>query len=305
LDRYYSLSNYLKTEYGEKVYKLSFDSGCTCPNRDGFLSYGGCIFCSNGGSGDFAEKITLDNIDEAFEKAKARISSKNSGNKYIAYFQSFTNTYGDIDYLEKLYTEVMNRPEVEILSIATRPDCLQDNVLQMLQRLANIKPVWVELGLQTSNENTAKYIRRGYGNEVFKEAVEKLVGIGIKVVAHIIVGLPNETVKDVKETVRFACDSGIWGIKIQLLHVLQNTDLAKDYKDGLFKVLEMDEYMDILCEVISEIPKNIVIHRITGDGPKNILIAPIWSGNKRKVLNTLSCEFEKRNVIQGRTTNLL
>ncbi|MDD6807143.1 MAG: TIGR01212 family radical SAM protein [Oscillospiraceae bacterium] len=299
LDRYNSLSNYLKKEYGEKIYKLSFDSGCTCPNRDGFLSYGGCIFCSNGGSGDFAEKINLENIDEAFKKAKQKVQKKTDGTKYIAYFQSFTNTYGDINYLESLYTKVILREDVAVLSVATRPDCISSDVLNMLRRLASIKPVWVELGFQTSNEKTAEYIRRGYKNEVFKKAVKNLNAIGVLVVAHVILGLPNESLTDMKNTVRYVCDSGVFGIKLQLLHVLENTDLAKDYRSGFFSVLTMDEYVNCLCEILPLIPEEIVIHRLTGDGPKKLLLAPIWSADKKNVINTLRHEFSNRDIYQG------
>lgn len=294
---YTSLSDYLKSEYGEKLYKLSLSSGCTCPNRDGFLASGGCIFCSAGGSGEFAAPSALP-VAEQIEAAKERIRGKAHADKYIAYFQSYTNTYGDADRLRALYMDAISHPDVAILSIATRPDCLSDAVLEMLKDLNVIKPVWVELGLQTSKPESVSYIRRGYENSVYEKAVAKLNALGIKVVTHIIIGLPGESYDDMERSVRFACDCGTWGLKLQLLHVLKNTDLAKDYEAGIFETLTMDEYIDIICRLIRIIPKEIVIHRLTGDGPKNLLISPIWSGNKKAVLNKLLNEIQNRDELK-------
>lgn len=289
---YTSLSDYLKCEYGEKLYKLSLSSGCTCPNRDGFLAYGGCIFCSAGGSGEFAAPAEM-SVTQQIEEAKLRISKKTHADKYIAYFQSYTNTYGDVGRLRRLYMDAISHDEVRVLSIATRPDCLSDEVLKMLRDLNAIKPVWVELGLQTSKSESVEYIRRGYENALYEKAVRDLNDLGVKVVTHIIIGLPGETYEDMENTVRFACESGTWGLKLQLLHVLRGTALAKDYEAGKFDVLSMDEYVDIVCRLIEKIPKEIIIHRLTGDGPKNLLIAPTWSGNKKLVLNTLLSEIKK------------
>lgn len=291
---YTSLSDYLKSEYGEKLYKLSLSSGCTCPNRDGFLASGGCIFCSAGGSGEFAAPSALP-VAEQIEAAKQRIRGKAHADKYIAYFQSYTNTYGDIGRLRALYMDAISHPDVAILSIATRPDCLSDEVLEMLKDLNAIKPVWVELGLQTSNPESALYIRRGYENSVYEKAVADLNAIGIKAVTHIIIGLPGEIYEDMESSVMFACKCGTWGLKLQLLHVLKNTDLAKDYEAGLFETLSIDEYIDIICRLLEKIPKEIVIHRLTGDGPKKLLISPIWSGNKKMVLNKLLNEIRNRD----------
>lgn len=291
---YTSLSDYLKSEYGEKLYKLSLSSGCTCPNRDGFLASDGCIFCSAGGSGEFAAPSALP-VAEQIGAAKERIRGKAHADKYIAYFQSYTNTYGDVGRLRALYMDAISHPDVAILSIATRPDCLSDEVLEMLKDLNAIKPVWIELGLQTSKPESISYIRRGYENSVYEKAVADLNAIEIKVVTHIIIGLPGETYEDMENSVMFACRCGTWGLKLQLLHVLKNTDLAKDYEAGLFETLSMDEYIDIICGLLGKIPKEIVIHRLTGDGPKNLLISPIWSGNKKQVLNTLLNEIRNRD----------
>ena len=295
---YNSLSNYLQREYGEKLYKLTLSSGCTCPNRDGKCGTGGCIFCSLGGSGEFAVPNTL-TLDEQIQIAKERISGKPHADQYIAYFQSFTNTYGDLKHLSDLYNAVALRSDISVISIATRPDCLDDDVLRMLAEVKQKKPVWVELGLQTSNPDSARYIRRGYENEVYKRAVEKLNAAGIKVITHVIIGLPGETFEDYSATVNYACACGTWGLKLQLLHVLEGTDLASDYYGGRVTTLTMEEYVDIICRLIERIPPDIVIHRLTGDGQKKILIAPKWSADKKRVLGTMSFEMRKRNIQQG------
>lgn len=295
---YYSLNSYLKMKYGCKVYKLSLSSGLSCPNRDGKISYGGCIFCSNGGSGDFSSPKHL-SITQQIEHAKQKVSDKIKNGKYIAYFQSFTNTYGDINYLRKIFTEAIMHPDIVALSIGTRPDCLPDKVITLLNDLNNIKPVWIELGFQTSNEKTAKYINRGYTSDVFDTAVQRLNRINIDVIVHVIIGLPFETTTDIINTVKYVCSKNIAGIKLQLLHVLKDTPLEKEYRLKNFSTLSLEEYTDILARCISYIPPNIVIHRITGDGPKSLLIAPLWSGNKKFVLNYINKYFEKMNITQG------
>ncbi len=299
--RYNSLNNYLKTKYGCKIYKLSLSSGLSCPNRDGTLSSSGCIFCSNGGSGEFASDYHL-NITEQIESAKTKVSKKIKDGKYIAYFQSFTNTYGHIDYLRKIFTEAINHPDIVALSIGTRPDCLPDNVLELLDELNQIKPVWVELGLQTIHESTAKYINRGYSLNIFDSAVSKLNSLNIDVIVHLIIGLPFETSKDIIDSVRYVCSKPISGIKLQLLHVLKNTPLEKEYLLNKFKVLSLEEYTNILAECLCNIPPDIVIHRITGDGPKSLLIAPEWSADKKRVLNYINHYFEEFNIIQGKSS---
>ena len=297
IGRYYSLNEYLKETFGDKVYKLALDIGCTCPNRDGTLETRGCIFCHNGSS-HFAE--TGIDLNTQIENAKNRVKSKTKTEKFIAYFQSFTNTYGDINYLEKQFRTAIEREDIVAISIGTRPDCLPTEVLEMLENLNKIKPVWIELGLQTSNEKTAEYIRRYYPNSTYKNTVKELKNRGITVITHIIIGLPNETKEDILNTVDFAVKSGTDGVKLQLLHILKETDLYEDYKLGKVKVLSFEEYIDILFSCIEKIPKNIVIHRITGDAPKKYLIEPKWSGDKKMVLNTINKELEKRDIMQGR-----
>ena len=295
--RYYSLNEYLKETFGDKVYKLALDIGCTCPNRDGTLDTRGCIFCYNGSS-HFAE-MGVD-INTQIENAKQRVKSKIKTEKYIAYFQSFTNTYGDINYLEKVFTTAIERDDVVALSIGTRPDCLQHAILDLLEKLNKIKPIWVELGLQTSNEKSVEYIRRCYPNSVYENAVKELKIRGVTVITHIIIGLPNETKEDVLNTVDFSVKSGTDGVKLQLLHILKDTDLYEDYKRGKVEVLSLEKYIDILFSCIEKIPKNVVIHRITGDAPKKYLVEPLWSADKKMVLNAINKELEKRDVIQGR-----
>lgn len=293
---YYSLNEYLKNTFGEKVYKLSLDLGLTCPNRDGTLDTRGCIFCHNGSS-HFAE--CGEDINIQLENAKKRIESKTDAKKFIAYFQSFTNTYAPAEYLEKIFTEVINRDDVVAISIGTRPDCLPTDILNLLESLNKIKPVWVELGLQTSNEKSAEYIRRCYPNSVYENAVKELKKRGITVITHIIIGLPNETKEDIFNTVDFAVNCGTDGVKLQLLHILKDTDLYEDYKKGLVKPLSLDEYMDILFGCLEIIPQNVVIHRITGDAPKKYLVEPQWSADKKTVLNTINRKMKNRNIVQG------
>ena len=283
------LNDYLVDRFGCKVYKIALSGGFTCPNRDGTLDTRGCIFCSKGGSGEFAEDSAL-SITEQIERGKTRIASKIKNGKYIAYFQSFTGTYASVEKLEKLYREAIEHPDIVALSVATRPDCIEPGVLELLSKLNKIKPVWIELGLQTINERTAEYIRRGYPLSVYDDAVKGLKERGIEVITHVILGLPGETKEDMLSTVEHVCAAGSDGIKLQLLHILKNTDLEKEYEAGKVTVLSEDEYIDILRDCVKIIPDNTVIHRLTGDGDKRLLIAPIWSADKKHVLNRIKKE---------------
>lgn len=294
---YYSLNEYLKNTFGEKIYKLSLNGGMTCPNRDGTLSTKGCIFCSEGGSGEFSADKLL-SVTEQIEQAKQKIKAKTNCKHFIAYFQPFTNTYASVEYLSKIFYEAVENPEIEVLSIATRPDCLNRQVLNLLEKLNKNKPVWIELGLQTIHKSTAEYIRRCYDLSVYDEAVKNLNEIGINVITHIILGLPFETKEMMLESVKYAGERSR-GIKLQLLHILKGTDLLKDFEKGLFKVLSLEEYIDILCDSIEILPKDTVIHRLTGDGDKKLLVAPMWSADKKRVLNSINKAFRERNVIQG------
>ena len=284
---YLSFNKYLKDKFGQKVYIISLDGGFTCPNRDGKAGTQGCIFCSKGGSGDFAESREM-SITEQIESGKKKVEKKIKSGKYIAYFQAFTNTYAPVEILRQKYEEAINHPDIVALSIATRPDCLGDDVLKLLDEMNKIKPVFVELGLQTIHQKSAKYIRRGYDLSVYDKAVRDLKKIGVNVVVHVILGLPNESENDMLETVKYVCESGANGIKLQLLHVIDGTDLAKDYEKGLFKTLEFDEYINLIVKCVKIIPKDIVIHRLTGDGAKKDLIAPLWSADKKRVLNAIN-----------------
>ncbi len=295
---YYSLNEYLKSTFGEKLYKISLSAVSTCPNRDGTLDTRGCIFCSGSGSGEFSADSKL-SVSKQIEQAKLKIAKKTNCKKFIAYFQPFTNTYADIDYLRNVFMQAVDSDEIAVLSIATRPDCLGDDVLSLLDELNKIKPVWVELGLQTIHKKTADYIRRCYPLEVYDKAVENLHNIGINVITHVILGLPYETEKMMLETVKYAGERTD-GIKLQLLHVLKGTDLLDEYYDGKFTVMALDEYVDLLCKCVELLPPEVVIHRLTGDGDKNLLVAPMWSSNKRMVLNTINKIFRERNITQGR-----
>ena len=280
------LSDHYREKFGIKAYKLSLDGGFTCPNRDGTCGTNGCIFCGGDGSGAFAEKC-CDSIAAQMERAKARVQDKNKGGKYIAYFQSFTNTYAPIDKLRKLYYEAIAPDYVVGLAIGTRPDCLGEDVIGLLGEINGVKPVSVELGLQTVHEETARYIRRGYDTAVYFDAVKRLKDAGIEVVTHIILGLPGETADMMMETTRQAVAAGTDGVKFHMLHVLRGTDLAQDYEAGKFDVFSLEDYGEVLKKCISVLPEHIVIHRITGDGAKKDLIAPLWSGDKKRVLNYL------------------
>lgn len=298
---YYSLNEYLKSTFGEKVYKISLNGGMTCPNRDGKLSTKGCIFCSKGGSGEFSANKML-SVTEQIEQAKQRIKSKTDCKRFIAYFQPFTNTYADVSYLRRIFYEAIEKPDIAVLSIATRPDCLGKEVLTLLDELNRIKPVWVELGLQTIHKKTSDYIRRCYELEVYDETVNNLNEIGVSVVTHIILGLPFETKEMMLESVKYAGERSD-GIKLQLLHVLKDTDLLNDYNRGLFKTPSMEEYIDILCDCIEILPENVVVHRLTGDGDKKLLVAPLWSADKKRVLNSIYKAFRERNIVQGSRYN--
>jgi radical SAM protein (TIGR01212 family) len=299
MEEIYTLNKYYKERFGCKVYKLSLDAGMTCPNRDGTLDTRGCIFCSSGGSGDFASSRNL-SITDQISEAKLRIGNKFTGNKYIAYFQAYTNTYAPIEYLRRIYYEALSCPDIVGLSIATRPDCINDEVISLLSEINHTAPVFVELGLQTIHENTAKLIRRGYSLDVFDNAVRHLSDMNINTVIHLILGLPFETHEDMLNSVRYLNNLPINGIKLQLLHILKDTDLAELYNDGVFDTLSLEDYTVILSECIESLRPDIVVHRITGDGKKSQLISPLWSANKKLVLNYINKYFKENNIIQGR-----
>lgn len=296
IQRYYSLNNYLIEKIGCKVYKLALSGGVTCPNRDGKCGTRGCIFCSAGGSGEFAEDGAT--VIEQIECAKQRVRRKISSGKYIAYFQSYTFTYLPIEIIKEKLEQALCVEDICAISIATRPDCLDADVLDVLSDINRQKPIWVELGLQTIHESTARYIRRGYTLDVYDRAAARLKARGISVITHVIIGLPNETREMMIQTARYAGERSD-GIKLQLLHVLKGTDLEKDYRSGFFNTLGMNEYIDILCDCIENIPENVVIHRMTGDGDKKLLVAPMWSADKKVVINSINKAFNNRNIIQG------
>lgn len=296
---YHSIDYELKKRFGEKVYRLSLNGGMTCPNRDGTAGYGGCIFCSAGGSGDFAGNA-CESIREQIRQQKLLLKNKRPVEKYIAYFQAYTNTYAPIPYLEKIFTEALEEPEIAALSIATRPDCLGAEVLTLLEQLNFQKPVWVELGLQTIHEKTADFIRRGYPLSCFETAVENLRSRGLEVIVHTILGLPGEGEEEILQTMDYLNHRDIQGIKLQLLHILKHTDLARYYDVHPFPVFTMEEYIDLLIRCLEVLSPDITIHRLTGDGPKELLIAPLWSSRKRTVLNTLHREMHLRNTWQGK-----
>ncbi len=306
---YYSLNAYFKNTYGQKIYKIAVDAGLSCPNRDGSLDTRGCIFCSKGGSGDFAVKVG--SVKEQIEQGKAKFN-KETGDKFVIYFQAFTNTYGNPEYLKGIWTEALEEECVVGISIATRPDCLGEEVMEVLRVLKDAysdKFIWVELGLQTIHDKTVEYIRRHYPLSEYENAVRKLNKLDIPYITHIILGLPGESKEEMLETV-FYVEQGVFqqdshskikpfGIKLQLLHVLEDTDLAEDYRAGKFQTMEMEEYLELVIECLQKIHPEIVIHRVTGDGPKKILISPTWSGNKKQVLNTLHRKMRERNARQG------
>lgn len=281
------LNDHLRETFGEKVYKLSLSSGCTCPNRDGTVGYGGCSFCSEGGSGEFAAKLAP--IGEQIAEAKERVRGKTDARKFIAYFQSYTNTYGDVARLETLYREALAHEEIVALSLGTRPDCLGGDVMEMLTRLAAIKPVWVELGLQTIREETAQRIGRGYPLAVFDDAYRRLKEAGIPVIVHVILNLPGETKEDMLGTVRYLAElvPPPDGIKLQMLQILEGTRMAEEYRAEPWPLMDLEEYAALIAEAVALLPEETVIHRLTGDGPRRLLIAPLWCLDKKHVLNTI------------------
>lgn len=289
-----TLSDYCKEKFGTKVYRLSLSTGCSCPNRDGKAGIGGCSFCSEGGSGEFATKVKP--VEVQIEEAKDRVKSKfpkdikEEDKKYIAYFQSFTNTYGDVDRLGGIFKTAVLRDEIAAISIGTRPDCLEEDMLDLLDELNKIKPVWIELGLQTIHEDSAKAFNRGYSLPVFNKAYMELKKRNIEVIVHVILGLSGETDKDMYETVRYLANLSpkLDGIKLHLLHILKNTRLEREYREKPFKILSLDEYTEILINCLRILPESVVIHRMTGDGDKRLLVEPLWSGDKKRVLNTIN-----------------
>ena len=283
---YTTLNDHYRAKFGCKVYKLSIDGGFTCPNRDGTAGFGGCIFCSAAGSGEFAAGENV-SVAAQLEQAKSRVSAKNKGGKYMAYFQSFTNTYAPVEVLREKFTAALEPEDIVGLSVGTRPDCLPEDVIALLSELNRIKPVTVELGLQTVHDASVAYIRRGYVNQIYFDAVTRLKEAGLEVVTHIILGLPEETAQMAAETTRRAVEAGTDGVKFHLLHVLRGTDLENDYRAGKFDCLTLEEYTQWLRLCLAELPPRVVVHRLTGDGAKRDLIAPAWSADKKKVLNYL------------------
>ena len=296
---YYSLDFFLKNKFHKKMVKLSLDAGFTCPNRDGTISRKGCIFCSTRGSGDFTCN-SIKSITEQIKIQKQILSKKWSDAGYIAYFQAFTNTYAPIDILEKKYEEALSAPDISAIAIATRPDCLDENVLALLKKISKKTYVWVELGFQTSNETTASFINRGYKNNIFETAVKNLHAYHIDVVVHMIVGLPYENRNDMLSTITYLSNQPIQGIKIHMLHILKNTPLEKIYLENPFSILSMEDYISIVCECITLLPPHIVIHRLTGDAPKNLLLTPQWSLKKREILNTIHKKLKAENLWQSK-----
>ncbi len=299
---YYALDHYLKNTYGKKIYKIAIDAGMTCPNRDGTIDHRGCIFCSAGGSGDFAAPNTL-SITEQITYGLSLMNGKKTGDLFIAYFQSYTNTYAPVSQLSVLFTEALEQPNIAGISIATRPDCISGEILVLLcdlQKKYKDKFIWVELGLQTIHEQTATYIRRGYSLSVFDHCIKQLQIASIPVIVHVILGLPGESKEQILETISYLNSCHIFGIKLQLLHVLKNTDLAIDYEQQAFEVYSLEEYLDILTSCITHLSPEIVLHRVTGDGPRDLLIAPTWSLNKRLVLNSLHKKMKLEDLYQGK-----
>ena len=299
---YHSLDYEVKHCFGKKLYRLSLNGGMSCPNRDGTIGYGGCIFCSEGGSGDFAEESRL-SVTEQLRNARKRIERKLPKNipyGYIAYFQAYTNTYGPVEYLRSLFTEAMEDEEVEVLSIATRPDCLPEKVVALLSELNRKKPVWVELGLQTAKAETARLIRRGYGLSCFTEARKRLETAGIPVIAHVIIGLPGEGKGELLETIDYINRQKLEGIKLQLLHILKETGLTELYEKGEVRGLSFEEYESLLFAALARLRPETVVHRITGDGPKKLLLAPLWSGDKKQVFNRLHRDMKEQELWQGK-----
>lgn len=298
--RYNNLNGFLREKFnGEKIYKISLDAGFTCPNRDGKVSKGGCTFCSSSGSGDFAGE-RVKSITEQFSDIKEMMHKKWKKGKYMAYFQAYTNTYAPVEVLKEKYDEALKEDDVVALAIATRPDCVGDDVLNLLEDYSKRLYTWVELGLQTSNDNTAMFINRGYKLEVFRKAAQDLAARNIDVVAHVIFGLPGETREDMLSTVKYISTLPIKGVKLHLLHVMKNTVMEKQLENGEFNLLGMDEYIDIITESIALLPEDVVIHRLTGDAPRNLLIGPMWSLKKWEVLNAIDDALKEKDLYQGK-----
>lgn len=298
-NRFYSLNDFFKEKFGEKIYKVSLDGGFTCPNRDGKISYGGCTFCSENGSGEFTGN-KIKSISEQIDEQIEFLSKKFKGDKFIAYFQNFTNTYADIEYLEKIYTEALNHKNIIGLAIATRPDCLEDDILNLLSKINKKTFLWLELGLQTSNDEVADYFNRGYKTEIYNKITQKLNNLDIKFVTHIIIGLPKERKKDFLDTALLAVQNKTWGIKIHIMYIIKNSRMEKLYLTGVIKNISKDEYTDKVIEILENIPDNIIVHRLTGDGEKNSLLAPTWSLKKIDVLNTIHKKLKLRKSYQGK-----
>ncbi len=296
--RYYSLDYYLKQTFGEKVYRLSLNGGMTCPNRDGLLDDKGCIFCSTGGSGDFSASPSL-SVTEQIAQAKLLVQSKTKCRKFIAYFQAYTNTYAPTDYLRRIFTEAIEHPDIVALSIATRCDCLPEDVIALLRELNQKKPVWVELGLQTIHEETLSFIRSGFTLEQYHRAVHALAENEIPCITHLILGLPGETREQMLSSVTHVASLPVSGIKLQLLHVLKNTDLGTLYEKSPFPLFSLEEYCNLIADCIALLPPEMVIHRLTGDGPKSLLLAPLWSADKKRVMNTIQKVLRERDIYQG------
>lgn len=294
-----SLNEYCKQTFGGKVYRLSLNGGMSCPNRDGSLGFGGCTFCSEGGSGDFAANYQI-SISSQITEAKTRIQSKTNCNKFIAYFQAYTNTYASIEHLRRIYTEAINQPDIVALSIGTRCDCLSDEVLDLLEELSQTKPIWIELGLQTIHNSTHKTLNTHTTVEQFDSAVIRLHSRGIPVIAHVILGLPGETKSMMLETISHVASMPVSGIKLQLLHILKGTALAASYEANPFPLFELEEYCDFIVDCIELLPSTMAVHRITGDGPRKLLIGPLWSTDKKRVLNTIEKRFKERDTWQGK-----
>ena len=297
--RYHSLNYFLRNKFGEKIYKISLDGGFTCPNRDGKVATGGCTFCSARGSGDFAGSRIL-SITEQFEDRKEMMQQKWKDGKYIAYFQAYTNTYAPVDELRRKYEEALAQKNVIAISIATRPDCLDDDVLDYLSELNKKTYLWVELGLQTINDETARNFNRGYDFEVFDNSLKKLQERGIEVVVHTIFGLPGETKEDMLKTVDYVAHSGAQGVKFHLLHLMEGTRMVKQYENGELQLLSKEDYIDLICEAVAMIPEEMVVHRLTGDAPRQSLIGPMWSLKKWEVLNDIDKALVDNNIWQGK-----
>lgn len=296
--RYYSLNCFLREKFGEKVFKISLDAGFSCPNRDGTISKGGCIFCSERGSGDFAGNRNY-SITSQFNDIKEMMNKKWKNGKYIAYFQAYTNTYGSINLLREKYEEALKQEGVVALAIATRPDCLGDEVIELLKEINERVYTWVELGLQTCNDKVAKTINRGYNLDIFEEGLNKLRKAGIDTVVHTILGLPGEEKSDIMKTVDYIAKKDIQGIKFHLLHLMKETPLVRLYETGRLNFMEEDEYVNIICEAITRLPQSMVIHRLTGDAPRELLIGPMWSLRKWEVLNAIDRKLLEKDMHQG------